>query len=302
MIFSELYSAYYNAVAEILAKIVAGERDEKVLQNIVSEKAFLESGLSIMPALKSEKWQLVKGDLSTPLKHAPTMPLTTLQKRWLKAISLDPRIKLFNINFDGLEDVSPLFTPDDYCLFDKYGDGDDFLNEKYVSNFKTALYAIKNKKMLRVNFLNRKQERITLVCKPEKIEYSEKDDKFRLKIERRGSISFINFSKITSCKITDDSYRVRMPVIERECEQLLLKITDERNALERCMLHFAHFEKRAEKIARKEYLLYVNYDKEDRSELVMRVLSFGPLVEVLQPDAFREELIKKLKNQMALNL
>ena len=112
----------------------------------------------------------------------------------------------------------------------------------------------------------------------------------------------VNFSKITSCKITDDAYRVRMPVIERECEQLLLKITDERNALERCMLHFAHFEKRAEKIARKEYLLYVNYDKEDRSELVMRVLSFGPLVEVLQPDAFREELIKKLKKQMALNL
>ena len=93
MIFSELYSAYYNAISSIICEIIGGEHSEKELQKIVTERAFSESALTIMPSLKSGKWQLVNSDMTTPLKHMPTMPLTDLQKRWLKAISLDPRIK-----------------------------------------------------------------------------------------------------------------------------------------------------------------------------------------------------------------
>ena len=62
MIFSELYSAYYNAIAAIISRIIEGERSEKELQKIVVEHAFGESLLTIMPALKSEKWQIVHSD------------------------------------------------------------------------------------------------------------------------------------------------------------------------------------------------------------------------------------------------
>ena len=92
MIFSELYSAYYNAVAAIISGIIDGEHSEKELQKIVAERAFGESVLTIMPSLKTEKWQLVHSDMTTSLEHKATMPLTTLQKQWLKAISLDPRV------------------------------------------------------------------------------------------------------------------------------------------------------------------------------------------------------------------
>ena len=118
MIFSELYSAYYNTVSKIISKIVDGEHSEKELQRIVSENAFEESTLTIVPSLKNEKWQLVSSDMKTPLEHKPTMPLTVLQKQWLKAISLDPRVKLFDIKFDGIEDIEPLFTPKDYYVYD----------------------------------------------------------------------------------------------------------------------------------------------------------------------------------------
>jgi len=103
MIFSELYSAYYNAVAAIISQILDGECSDKELQRIVSEKAFGESLLTVIPSLKSEKWQLITSDMTTRLEHKPTMPLTKLQKQWLKAISLDPRIKLFDVKFEGLE-------------------------------------------------------------------------------------------------------------------------------------------------------------------------------------------------------
>ena len=58
MIFSELYSAYYNTVAAIISGIIDGEHSEKELQKIVAERAFGESVLTIMPSLKTEKWQL----------------------------------------------------------------------------------------------------------------------------------------------------------------------------------------------------------------------------------------------------
>ena len=96
MLFHEIYGNYYNAVAAILAEAVKGDLTEKRMNELVSEKAFAESFLTIVPALKNGKWQFLDEELSTPLEHKPSMPLTVLQKRWLKAISLDPRIKLFD--------------------------------------------------------------------------------------------------------------------------------------------------------------------------------------------------------------
>ena len=65
MIFSELYSAYYNTVAAIISGILDGEHSEKELQKIVTAHAFGESILTILPSLKSEMWQLVHSDMTT---------------------------------------------------------------------------------------------------------------------------------------------------------------------------------------------------------------------------------------------
>jgi len=73
------------------------------------------------------------------------------------------------------------------------------------------------------------------------------------------------------------------------------EITDERNTLERAMLHFAHFEKQVKRIDERRYLLCLRYYESDETELVIRMLSFGPYIKVLAPDRFvslmRERLI-----------
>ena len=40
MLFNEIYSIYYNAVAEILKYAIKGELDNEKLMDIVSKKAF----------------------------------------------------------------------------------------------------------------------------------------------------------------------------------------------------------------------------------------------------------------------
>ena len=68
------------------------------------------------------------------------------------------------------------------------------------------------------------------------------------------------------------------------------------------MLHFAHFEKQAEKLDNKHYLVKIKYSREDQREMVIRILSFGPLVEVLGPESLRNLIIKKLKKQLYCGL
>ena len=301
MIFNEIYSAYYNTVAKIIAAVIAGDTDDKSINKIISENAFGESVLTVMPSLKSEKWQLVHGDMATPLVHKPTMPLTQTQKQWLKAISLDPRIKLFGIEFEGLDDVEPLFTSEDYYIYDKYSDGDPFEDEKYIEHFRTILSAMKNRQNIKIEMLNRKGNIVYSRCIPEGLEYSEKDDKFRLVTSGCRFIKTININRITKCKIYTGETILKSTHPEPTYEEITLKVRDERNALERCLLHFAHFEKRAERVD-DHYVLHIKFNHDDEPEMVIRVLSFGPMVEVLGSESFKKLIIAKLKSQKSCEL
>lgn len=302
MIFSELYSAYYNAIAAIIAKMLEGEESEKAFQKLVAERAFGESVLTILPALKSGKWQLVKEDFTPILTNKPTMPLTTLQKRWLKALSLDPRIRLFGIELPNLDDVEPLFTQDDYHIYDKYGDGDPFEDEAYIRHFRIILDAIREGGQIKFEMTNRHGNPMFVRCRPLRLEYSEKDDKFRLITAGSRAVSTINLAKIRKCA----RYQGEKMAIGNEravrFETVHLRVTDERNALERVMLHFAHFEKQTEKLDKTHYLLKIKYVTTDESEILIRILSFGPMVEVVGPENFRNLIIERLKKQKSCGL
>lgn len=301
MIFHEIYSAYYNTVAKIISSILDGKSDERELSEIVSKYAFGESVITLLPSLKSEKWQIVRSDFTTPIKHKPTMPLTLIQKQWLKAISLDSRIKLFGAELNFLDGIEPLFTPDDYFIYDRYSDGDPYDNEQYIKNYKTILYAIKNKKHIKFNMFDRNGHEIHSICFPERLEYSEKDDKFRL-ITKVGKFSTLNLARINKCEICTDSKGVtNVGTLKKSYEVITLKVNEERNTLERCLMHFAHFEKRVEKSG-SHYLLHLRYDIDDEAELVIRVLSFGPTVEVIESEHFKGLIIEKLKKQKSCGL
>ena len=302
MIFSELYSAYYNAVASILSALIDGNSSEEEVQKIVIDRAFGESMLTILPSLKNEKWQLMYPDMTTALEHKPTLPLTTLQKRWLKAVSLDPRVKLFGVEFPALCDVEPLFTPADYLIYDKYSDGDPFEDPEYIRQFRVILEAIRKGTQIKFEMLNRKGNVMFVRCRPVRLEYSEKDDKFRLITAGWRAVSVVNLAKIRACV---HYHGERQAVGEEKTviyDTVTVKICDERNAMERFMLHFAHFEKQAEKLDKKHYLVKIRYTHDDESEMVIRILSFGPMVEVLEPESFKNLIIEKLEKQLSCGL
>lgn len=301
MIFSELYGAYYNTVAVILTEAIAHPINNDTLGNLIQKYAFSESIWTIPDAIKEERWQLIKPDGTTPITNEPNMPLTTLQKSWLKAIAYDPRIKLFgDYGFDYPE-IEPLFLPTDYIVFDKYSDGDNYTDERYISNFRLILDAIKNQYPLKIENLNRKGNPKSQVVLPEYLEYSEKDDKFRLISAGNRFGSTINLGRIISCKRYEKEFEItpgkRNPSRSRS---VIFELRDERNALERVLLHFAHFEKTAERIEGDRYSITIHYDKEDETELVIRILSFGPMIKVMAPAHFIDLIKHRLIHQKKL--
>lgn len=298
MIFSELYSVYYNTVAEILKAAIDHPLGKNELRRIVEERAFGESMLNIEPSLTEGRWQLLKRDGTTPIQSVPSMPLTMIQKRWLKAISLDSRIRLFQDELIEFPDVEPLFMEEDICIFDKYADGDNYRDGAYIKNFRRILDAIRNRYPLSIDVLNRRGHRTCIVLMPEYLEYSEKDDKFRLIGSGCRLGRTVNLGRIIRCErytgqnvISSNERKRRRP------RSVQFELVDQRNALERVLMHFAHFEKQAEQIGDQRYKVTIYYDKDDETEMVIRILSFGPMVKVTAPVHFinliRERLIQQ---------
>lgn len=298
MIFSELYSVYYNTVAEILKAAIDHPLGKNELRRIVEERAFGESILNIEPSLMEGRWQLLKRDGTTPIQSVPSMPLTMIQKRWLKAISLDSRIRLFQDELMVLPDVEPLFTEEDICIFDKYADGDNYRDEAYIKNFRRILDAVRNRYPLSIDVLNRRGHRTPIILMSEYLEYSEKDDKFRLIGSGCRFGRTVNLGRIIRCErytganvIGSNERKLQRP------RSVQFELVNRRNALERVLLHFAHFEKQAERIDGQRYKVTIYYDKDDETEMVIRILSFGPMIKVTAPAHFINLIKERLIHQ-----
>ncbi len=66
------------------------------------------------------------------------------------------------------------------------------------------------------------------------------------------------------------------------------------------MLHFSHLEKETERIDERRYRLTLHYEKDDETELLIRVLSFGPVLKVVYPAQFRDKLKNRIEKQRKL--
>lgn len=114
--FNEIYGTYFNVVSSILRQAQEKQLTKDSLELLVREQAFADSCLTIPKALQDGSWPLLQKNMTTPLRHAPAMPLTTLQRRWLKSLLTDKRIQLFDVDCSGLEDVEPLFCEGSLCI------------------------------------------------------------------------------------------------------------------------------------------------------------------------------------------
>lgn len=320
-LFSEIYGCYFTVIAHILEQAQNGLTKTEI-EKLVSEQGFYESTFHLLPSLFSGEWNLLKekdnryySKINTNTKR----PLTILEKSWLKALLNDPRIQLFldeetlNIMHQELKNIDPLFLQNDFHVYDQHSDGDSFDDAYYISQFKIILQAIKEHKLLTIKYTSSQMEGRERIYYPYKLCYSARDNKIRLlcaAFNTQKNIfekSTLNLARITSVQITENYCNPPINLSSlfgaSVCtEPIFIEISKERNALERCMLQFASFERQTEYDKEHDvYICRIWYDTADETELLIRILSFGPVIKVLGPKPFLDQIKKRIAMQLKLN-
>lgn len=309
MIFNEVFGAYTRTVGLLINRAIeeSGLSSTDV-RRIIEDNAFRESFDYIKeilnPSSDEPAFPLINKDASTRkyisvLDKPYKRPVTVYELRWLKAVSQDPRIKLFCDSFPELDGLEPLFNPEDIIYYDQNTSGDDFTCQEYIAVFRILLTAIKEKHPVEIT---RDNDR-TFTAIPIKLEYSPKDNRFRLVTapgNSRDSSWYVNLSSIRNVRLTDSTVTVSDEPLPRDTSRAVLEITDEKDAMERICLSFSHLERTSERIDRSHYRLTVTYDRSDWAEMVIKIMSFGKYVKVIEPEDIRISIENRVKKQMEL--
>lgn len=318
-LFSEIYSCYYQVLRHLLS-----EKDAVTMQDIrarISDEGFEESMLSIIPKLEDGSWNLFRknGDLylSRLTSSSFLQPLSELEKSYLKALLSDPRIGLFldleqRKSLDHmLSGITPLWRQEHFCYYDRFADADPYQDETYRHNFRTLLQAQKNGQYVDIDYTSPNGRRVHHHYVPARLEYSVKNDKFRLLALKHGDrqkmrLEILNIARMQNVTLLPKKYAsdIDLNTVIRSSyykEPLKLHIADKRNAPERAMLHFANYEKNTSKIDENTYECLIYYNQTMETELLIEVMSFGPMLTVIGNDRFLNLLKARLQRQMLLD-
>ncbi len=319
-LFSETYSCYYQVVRRILDQASLAPLTPKQMTEIADTYGYQESAMSIIPHLLHGDWPFLEktedSRYRSRLGRLPenfTLPLTNLQRAWLKSLLSDSRIRLFLTDRQlsllecALNDVMPLFRPDDFHRFDQYKDHDPFTSIQYRAHFRTILKAMENRQWLTISYLSGHQRILTATWLPCRLEYGEKEGKFRLFCigkRKNGSprMDVLNVARVLKIEETGQFSQKEVsidPFLDKALcrEPLVLEITNQRNALERMMLHFSCYQKKVERLSSGRFRCSIYYDKRWETELLIQVLSFGPVVQVIGPEVFLRQMVERVTNQ-----
>lgn len=314
-LFSEVYGCYYEVVAEILR---AAPLRRRQVEALVGERGYGESTLQLIPKLLDQNaWPLLEerdGLLVSLLEHPPALPVTALERSWLKALLGDPRVRLFLADgqlahlTQALRDVEPLYRQEDFLYFDRYLDGDDYADPDYRHRFQAILSALRERSFLRLAYAPPKSRLRLGDHRPLRLEYSAKDDKFRVYTAKVWHGAFqgyhiLNLNRIRDVRPSTEHYDGHLDLEgwrarHRCAEPLLLRVTRERNGIERFMVEFSSYEKQSEYDEEtKTCTVRLWYQRDDETEVLIRLLGFGPVVRVLGPDCFVEQMRKRVIQQ-----
>jgi len=311
-LFSEIFGCYYKIMTEIVNN--APLTIDEVLE-VIKQNGYEESSFHLLPLLEELPFiEKKEGKYYSLLKNKIKMPVTDIEKRWLKAVMQDPKFKLFAEEYELLEcdNIQPSHEQSQFRYYDKYSDGDDFENHYYKKFFRKINNAMNTKTPVKIVYKSPKKGRITSRHYiPLKFEFSPKDDKFRFFAARIQDDMIKEYVCLNMGRILDvrNSRETCSGEIELEshleifdCEEpVTVEIYDERNAIERFMIEFSSYKKQSIfNDETKTCTTKVYYRKTDETEILIKLLSFGPMIKVLAPKSFLVKFKYRIARQMEL--
>ncbi|MCQ2469130.1 MAG: WYL domain-containing protein [Ruminococcus sp.] len=310
-IFSEIYNTYFEITEKILKRKIVTKAD---IMEIIRQNGFSETMLFLEPKLTGDDgYGLLiheNGAYRSILKKEPHTPLTTLEKSWLCAVLNDRKSGLFldtaqKEQLMEILGIQPLFSQNMICFFDMFTDGDNFEDPQYIDHFRKILTAKQNHSLINISFQSMKGGRITHYFLPVRIEFSAKNNRFRIHVIKykknmtpldSGIINLSNVTETVPTNVTIEDFAYNMSK-----KEVTVEVIEERNSINRFMMEFAELERTSEFDEDSgRCTVKMKYSGRDEAEILIRLLSFGPTVKVLEPPELRQKLKERIDTQSAL--
>lgn len=319
--FNRIYSAYYKIALKTVKAINKGEIST---QEDFTSYIFAFQILNGKTPTKSEKYRsdflnatvdLFKtknGSVSTPFKNIPNdfmFPLTTIEISFLKAMIQDDKCKLImgdswkilkaELNKPEYNEIYPYFDKENYVIFDQYVNGDKLFleDQNYKNNFKFLLNAIKEKEPVYFEYTEDGVPK-TKVSIPERIEYSQKEDRFKVIMNSKNRP--LDIQNIRLCKYSDGKLSPSKKKEILTCV-VAIDIPEEKKYIRnRLFREFSPFERDCEKIDESGHILKFKFEAGDYKEISYRLLQFGPYVYCSEPECVHDRIKEKIDQQYQL--
>lgn len=310
-LFNDYKNRYYRCIQNIINQIYNGEKyDKKDIRKIL-HNAYLEEESILVNELVNKNFFKFEDDIvKLRIDYNIPIRLNDLELAYLKMFVEDDEFnKVLNDEIlekskKNLNDVQSL----DYNKFwkreniDKYGDS--LKNNEIRNNILILEKAILNNKYIKYSSKNRNGDIFeNKIAYPYKIEYSIKNNKYRLIIFFDNRAIKINIDSITNIKILEERDVLEKEKIQIQDfiknrknigEPLVLKIEDNNNTLDRCFNLFSAYDKKYYYDTDNNLILNIYYHNFDEAEIVRDILSLGKSVIVLEPKKIRDKVVERI--------
>lgn len=174
-------------------------------------------------------------------------------------------------------------------------------NDKYISNFRFLLMAIKENKEISYSNKTKTAVHENKQGYPIRIEYSALYDLFQLSLwssEENRPVK-INIHSMYDISFTGNIWSekkspVEMMMTKRCNEPAVIEFNAENNTLERVNILFSMYNTETEQLGNGTYRKKLYYYYFDEDEIINSILSFGPYVKVISPTVIVEKIKERI--------
>ena len=339
LLFNEIYGMSFERLGNILVSIIkegtltkekiaklkdnysecfASEQFSKVVQWDTADKrleqadGFIRAFVTHQGEQRQSVFSFVDGnEKSSAIEF---LPLTCLEIQWMINILQHPLAKCFLVE-EEIEHIldqlgtSDLFDINTVVLHDQYIGVEEFYKgSNFGTSMQTLMRAIRENRTVSIRYKSQYGRQSNYICAPVYIEYSKRDNRLRVRaVCKTNIVKTFNLERILDVTILDETYdkasaetTIEKHLKENECE-LVIFFNETRNIPDRILTEFSCFKKKCVKWGNERYRMTLYYDKEDKREILVRLLSYGSLINVFDDTGdVRHELIERLENQLEL--
>lgn len=232
------------------------------------------------------------------------VPVTREEKAYLKAILRSKYSRIF-FNDDEIEKLisscsdAPDIPLDDICV--------SIRNEREITdtirdNIRSVLSSIKEHSEIRYSNKTKNGIMENMSGYPVRIEYSPLYDLFQVSIwsDSESRPVKVNIHTMYDLELTGNIWKdakspVEMMKTKRLKEPVIMKIRNCKNTAARANIMFSTYDTETIKLPDGNSLMKIYYYSFDEKEIIDRIFSFGPYIQVISPQSVVDKIIERLE-------